>query len=519
MVYSVNEIMNKALEGKQPVLVLETEESFKRALNLVEKAFEGRIAIVQGPPGTGKTTVFIEAIDRVIDRLDERELIIYVAPTNKLVAQTLDRVAHILSKRGYKTRDILSMVRVYGSQFDFTDYEKLNWGVDREVRIVLTTEYQRVSSRDHDTIHLLVDEASRSKLHRPFIASARDLTSKLERGEEIYGSINVVGDPMQAIVLGEKYWMSRRIREERLIIEAFTKNLLILEGFDVKDDPIELMKLAHKHLSGKYFELLRRTYRLPSPTEAPISEGYYDGLLEARYSAKDVLKGLWAGRTLPSGDKLLREVYNIVEKAITTGIPLIIVEPSKDRRGYEYFQSLMRTGAIYSPIRAKLSMAFAITLTLTTEKETYVIAPYRDQVQRTMLELRRSYSSLIGGLRDKIRFATVQKMLGSEADNIVAVLGKEYHGGEDEPTIYFKEPELFNVQLSRHKKVLVIIGDLMGLYKQASEADQKLRTKRYRGLLVTAKKLLELANLNPNSSPPTRKVIEGNGAIYWRYDA
>lgn len=524
MVYSIKNILEKAQKEAQEgggYSVIE-EESFINALGLVKRALIKRgVAIVQGPPGTGKTTVFVDAVREMINRLNEGELIIYVAPTNKLVAQMLGRVAGTLFRHGYRREELLNMVRVYGSQFDYTECEKLSSNVDKNVRIVFATEYQRVSGRDFNTIHFLIDEASRSKLHKPFITTARDIIEKLERGEGIYGSISVVGDPMQAIVLGERYWKWRHIRVERLVIEEFTRSLLELKGIEsIEFDPHELMIQAYDHLRGEYFELLKLTYRLPSPTEIPISEGYYGGRLEARFSARERLKGMWLGKNPLIDDELLKKVYRIVENAITSNLPLIIVEPIEN---HEY-ASEGETGVTYDEIRAKLSIAFALALAYTTEKETYVIAPYRDQILQTKLNYARRYGSLARrlGLEGLIEFTTVQKMLGSEADNVVAVLGKEHHGDlrQGEPTIYFQEPELLNVQLSRHRRILVVIGNLRKLYKEAGKANQELRERRYHGIRITVEKMLSFADIDPQSNLPRNEFArEGNAAIYWRYGA
>jgi len=56
---------------------------------------------------------------------------------------------------------------------------------------------------------------------------------------------------------------------------------------------------------------------------------------------------------------------------------------------------------------------------------------------------------------------TVQAMIGGEQDFVVTMLGKEYAASnlaEMFATLYAREPELLNVQLSRHRRLLVAIG-------------------------------------------------------------
>jgi hypothetical protein len=85
-------------------------------------------------------------------------------------------------------------------------------------------------------------------------------------------------------------------------------------------------------------------------------------------------------------------------------------------------------------------------------------------------------------LKRRIRVSTIHSALGSEADIIVAVLGKEYKGKEeDKMTIYFQTPELINVQFSRHRRMLVIIGNI----EKLANAFEKTRTP-YVSLLTKA---------------------------------
>ena len=59
-----------------------------------------------------------------------------------------------------------------------------------------------------------------------------------------------------------------------------------------------------------------------------------------------------------------------------------------------------------------------------------------------------------------MRVSTARSALGSEADIVVAVLGKEYRGREQAETIYFQAPDLVNVQFSRHKRLLAVTGNI-----------------------------------------------------------
>jgi len=157
-------------------------------------------------------------------------------------------------------------------------------------------------------------------------------------------------------------------------------------------------------------------------------------------------------------------------------------------------------GALYDPVKAKLGVAVGVALAYMTGRETYVISPYVDQTLQMKMEFQRTFHEH----RDlPLQFLTVQRALGREAFNIVAVLGKEYVGKVEEPTIYFKEPELLNVELTRNQGPLFIIGRLRKLYSQAGEANRQLRTTRYVPIRDMIQELLRLVGVD------VKRVQEG----------
>jgi len=515
MIYRIRELIQEGkTESKRKI---KDRNEFREAIRLVEKSItDCKISMIQGPPGTGKTTVFEGVLKKIFDRVPGYGcLYLYVAPTNELVAQMLIRMCGILFSLGYDEQYIKETVRVYGSKFDYTDFKNLRMPINEDVRLVITTEYQRVRG-DFEEIHFMIDEASRSVVHRPFVTSSEELIRRIERGEVLYGSINVIGDPLQAIVLEDRYRQKRNIR---LIMEVFTTSLLKQMGITcTSDNPIELMNLAYDNLKGEYFEILERTFRLPSPTEIPVSKGYYDNKLKALFKAEERLKDYWTEKLSSNqcDNRYLRWAIKVVEEALTTElIPVILVEP-KDQEDYRTFEE--RTGIIFSRERAKLASAFALALCINTKGSTCITAPYKDQILYTKMYLQREYGDLLKKYKCKIKFETAQSMLGSEADNVVTILGKEYSGSSEYKTIYFQEPELLNVQLTRHKRVLVVIGNLRRLCKKAREENQKERTRRYKPISVTSEYFLRLADVNVDIVSRVRsgERSEGYGAIYYK---
>jgi hypothetical protein len=92
----------------------------------------------------------------------------------------------------------------------------------------------------------------------------------------------------------------------------------------------------------------------------------------------------------------------------------------------------------------------------------------------------------------RISVATAHSFLGAEDENVVLILGKEYLPKKYPPyeryiyygsTIYFIEPEIFNVQFSRHKVLLIIIGNVERLVWNSNEEIKSYHSKKSRTLL------------------------------------
>lgn len=452
----------------------------KSALGLIDsKIADGGIGIVQGPPGTGKTTIYEEVIrDRLINNpLDKNEILLYITPTNQLAYDMIEKMTKVFRANGLNRSDIKRYIRLYGSKFDYGQYTQLNRSIDNDVRLVITTEYQRVFSRDRNH-HLLIDEASKSPLHRPFLPLTDNLTDSITGN--IIASISVIGDPKQAIALNEQY---REEGSRLLIMNILLRGLLKMHN-EFKED-VDITKLARDSsiIHGKYYEFLDTTMRLPEPSEKPISMGYYDGKLKSGRPSS-VLNSLYdsnIARQLEADLDKFKDIVKVIEKALTTCTPLIYAEidpfPTTD-------------DILWHKKRGELSLLFAIALAKITRKDTAIITPYTDQKTQTKLLYDSSYQRFLANESVKIDIKTAQQMLGSEAANIICVLGKEYWGGKDMPTIYFQEPELLNVQLSRHKYTIVIIGNLKRLRNSAAKADQELRSTRYKEIIDTIDTIL-----------------------------
>ena len=518
---------------------LELVESLQVALDTSKKAVlhESRAPIVgiRGPPGTGKTKIMEGAINDndIIYNIQSNNLkFIYIAPTNELTRSGFERalvpVIRMFGGSAGELVDALRRVRVYGSAIPppylgqdleklsryYPEIDKETWkkilrdivygGINDDVLFIFTTDYQRASARSRSSHKFLmfVDEASKSPFYLPFNPVSDSELKGLAMGHRsgvIHGLV-VVGDDRQAIALGPEY-------------QGYGKTLLVLPKVGEVLQALDL---------NEQFKTLTTTFRLPSPTEKPIGEGFYGdvGGLQAYEAALVRLRRKLGGLDLSErfskcknimGNYLWDVTIELLEQAIgdlNKPQPIIIVNTSDEIPGGQQFE----------PCRVKLSVYFALALRcLSSDLGISVIAPYRELVDSARYYFRR----LTRDIRidaSNVRFLTVQSMLGGEDDVVISMLGKEWTSRE-ESTIYFREPENLNVQLSRHRLMLIVIGNATRL-RNAAAKEAQLRGMSGNAALdvsrirITLDTMLELAGVEISRKRPSGEKGIGEGAVF-----
>ena len=512
--YDVCKLLAGAYKSAEEITLgrraLNLNQSQEKAVNILLDVLKLRSSTplggVQGPPGTGKTTVVESFVyNGVSDEIYNIDgIIVYIAPTNHLAAQAFERVVAALLARGYTFNDIIYITRLYGSKITVRncakifEQEKIEAGflndsdvkqvvygyIDPDiVKIVFATEYQRVSGRftkKPGRIYLIVDEASKSPYYRAFISVA----DVIMRYEDYPHTLVALGDPEQAITVPEAF----KIRNIPLLMPKIKQ---LLEENNMRD----------------YFVMLDTTYRLPKPSEEPISYGFYEDKLRAYEPASFRLRELSSlfedlrsraesliRRAIGWNTRLERVFYSIYD-AVSTFRPLVIMKTHMFRSE--------STATTYDKTRTNLGILASLVLeAFLTEAErtgsyqhsqVMVTAPYSDIVTNVSFNYRQRF----GYLTRQPRVTTVHAVIGGEADFVVTILGKEYSGSSYSyywrsdsayQTMYFSEPQVLNVQLSRHHKLLVVIGDIDRL---ASARHINRHTSRK--LSGTAQRLLDLA--------------------------
>lgn len=491
---------------KRPSLPPEVSEEYRHISDAVERTLlretSPSLMAVQGVPGAGKTTILMNILPDVLDKLEPRDKLLYTAPTNALVTETLIRALAILRNHGYSYSQIFEIVRVYGSKIPSEPTVNrletiLNkWGIkenvtklvgliskslyapiDNKVELILATESQRVSSkslRDSGFRFLAFhDEASRSPLYHLFVP----YMDKLVRGEvDVIASLVVVGDPFQAISIPLSFIQSRYpLLAVQAVVCALKK-----EG----------------HL--KQYRQLKYTLRVPEPLHVPIREGFYanEELLQGGVHCLDKLELESVVNVKSRLSKIVfdtnkcksvvkekfKSICDYLDRAVNDKAGLVVVDTKS-----------FPPGTNFDKYRADLTLEILKGLKKGLEgnrEDILISAPYTDMV---------NYINTKAGLMrfDEVRVYTVDSILGGEAPIHIAVLGKEWISQEG-ITYYLDYPNLLNVQMSRESVIKIVVGNVAELSTIAKSAALYKHPWRIRlnakALSRTTRKLIDLAD-------------------------
>ena len=429
-------------------------DSYRLAYRVLRLDLDVPLAAVQGPPGSGKTYIVeLLAEDYIVNQLlESNELIFYIAPTNELVfdacvrvlASIFRKVASDPRERCRWARGIPDVVRVLGYRIkssrrpalqgicgDGIEAAKMvDLKIDENVRLVFSTEFQRpFIEGGKRPIKVIVDESSKSPYFRSLIPMVRRITAN--QYSDFPEALVALGDPQQAISITE-----------------YGRDILLMN--------VVRRKLREHGLEDRY-KLLDVTFRLPEPSHEPISAGYYGGLLKAledgsrrlsgfNFDSRNVLAQM--NNYINANKAEVQRVVSLLEDAVNSRIPLAVLDVDA-----------FRSNDTLDEARAKLGFYATLALFLWSKGLGGGLGLAATSIYSDM-----SWSIDFQMGRVRLRFDnshTVQAMIGGEQDFVVTMLGKEYAASdwaEAFATLYAREPELLNVQLSRHRRLLVAIG-------------------------------------------------------------
>jgi len=462
-------ILQKAKIFAQMINNIQLEFSQNTGVDAVIKAISNfSTAVGIGPPGAGKSLVPSYALARKFPDFDRDEGALVTTPTNRLLSELATRTIGALLAQGIDEDTLRRSVRIYGSEF-------VPLRLDKDVKLVFSTPYQPGALKRlldiKKRVHIILDEASTTPLHEPFKSPAMAISQALNRGEtEWLASLSVVGDPMQAI---DPQYTGRDKLDLLIIGRILTRFVPPDELESLKDNFPRIFEVAQHYLSqldiGYFF--LDITHRLPKPTENLVSIPFYNRLLKGKYSYKDRLKEIIRdkpNKKLIEISNIHSEITNLFENAISSQIPVVYLRDT----GKAYASGIRRRRELdeLDTVRADYACKVALYLSAWVRRSASieVLTPYREMKSYITFCLREHQQQL------PIRVSTIHESLGSEADIEIAVMGKEYRGKETR-TIYFNMPELLDVQFSRHRAMLIIIGNI----ERLADNFEKIEGLRY----------------------------------------
>jgi len=473
-VYSFDEIIDEARSKLSSFIPPDRihREASDEIINVIKRG--GGINVTIGPPGSGKTTTIGLTLSKMYKELDEKEAIIYTTTHNSLVLEAAEKTMEQLMKNKVGVEEIEESIALFGSQFSYRKPSK-------KAKFFFTTFYQpaplKELLKEKERVHLIVDEASTAKLSQVFLPISQALNAKFAEMKEIntsfLSSLSIIGDPMQAILISEHNWVKPLILK---IIKG-----VIQDPSDrkmVEEEPDLILDLAEEYLpkSGLSYYFLRKTFRLPRPSQLLISLPFYRNKLEAQRSIKDIKieKDDVSLEGFVKNTKLLKKVVDGVDNAIDSKIPVVYL---KDENPTPYINDIVKK---FDEKRATIAVELAAYLSKALyEKKIMIVNPYREMVSQMDYQLKSKFNAD----KRKVELRTVHSALGTDADIVIAVLGKEYMNvGGGGKTIYYNIPQALNVQLSRHKGLVFIIGNVEDVAKTAN----KLKEYSYVGRIEDA---------------------------------
>lgn len=453
--YSLEDIIKDAKKNYN-ISVNPHKIHLKAANKIIDTINNGNINITIGPPGSGKTTTIALTLSNIYDELDEAEVVIYATTHNKLVLEASKKtIGRLIDKVG--SDEIKKTVLVSGSHF-------VPMEPSENTKLIFTTFHQptiveKVLSMK-DRVHVITDEASTAKNSQTFLPTSYALNDIFLGGNidlRLISSLSLIGDPMQALLIS-------RYRVKPMIFEII--NGMIKSPQDkkrIEEEPDAIFEIIEQYLpkSDFSYSFLEKTFRLPSPTETLISIPFYRSKLTAFRSIKDVKINTIGGslKWLINKTKLLGNIRDVLDYALDSKIPVVYL---KDLNLTPYRDDNLRT---YDDKRATYAAEITAYLSkATTGENIMIIVPYREMVAQILPKLNK-----IGVDKRRVEVSTAHSALGTDADIVIAVLGKEYKVIGIGDTIYYNIPQALNVQLSRHKKMLIVIGNLDVVAKTASK--------------------------------------------------
>jgi CheY-like chemotaxis protein len=430
------------LAGGRPAFGLNASQ-----LAAVEKILSaGELAIVHGPPGTGKTTTLVQAIKALIQRDNERILV--VAPSNTAV----DLLSEKLSEEGLNVLRVGNPARVSERLMSLTLDSKMavHTGI-KEIK-----KLKKKAGEFRDMAHKYkrnFGKAERDQ-RKALFDEAKNILREVERTEQfILDDVLSKAQVVTATLVGANHYTVRNLRYQTVVIDEAGQALepacwipilkaqrLVLAGDHcqlpptVKSEAALSTTLLEKNvaLHPEAVVLLEEQYRMHETIMGYSSGVFYEDRLKAHPSV--------AAHSLFAGDR-----------------PLSFI----DTAGCGYDEKQEGSG-LSNPEEAAFLIRHATLLAV--ELSTHytpgdfpsiaIISPYRRQVH--LLQELLQHSPELKPYMHKISVNTIDSFQGQERDIVYIGMTRS---NADNKIGFLSDIRRMNVAMTRARKKLVVIGD------------------------------------------------------------
>jgi ATP-dependent RNA/DNA helicase IGHMBP2 len=421
--------------------------------------YANELAIVHGPPGTGKTTTIVQAIKAMIER--DNQKILVVAPSNTAV----DLLSEKLFEAGLNVLRVGNPAKVTERLLALTlDSKMAEHSTMKEMKRLkkqaqeyksMAHKYKRSFGKsERDQRKLLFDEAH--KIMKEVANSEQYIVDDLTQKAQV----------ITATLVGSNHYTVRNLTYDTLVIDEAGQAL----------EPacwIPILKAKKVVLAGDHCQLSPTVKENNSELSTTLLEKNIAlhpesvTLLEEQYRMHEAIMGYSSQVFYQNKLKAHASVAHHSLKNDTS--PLLFV----DTAGCGFEEKLEGTSST-NPEEAALTLKhltnFCKELSAEYSPENFptvaVISPYSKQV--TILQEQISQIESLKKYTHKISVNTIDSFQGQERDMVYISMTRS----NDEGTIGFlSDIRRMNVAMTRARKKLVVVGDSVTLAQLPFYAD------------------------------------------------
>ncbi|MCP9765210.1 AAA domain-containing protein [Lacihabitans soyangensis] len=445
--------ISRVLKGeKAPTFYLQENKYHNAQLNTFQNEAVNNVlnanhlSIIHGPPGTGKTTTIVQAIKALIDKKNEKILV--VAPSNTavdLLTEKLSAAGLNVIRLGNPARvsEELQAQTVEGRIKNHPSFKDIKtWKKQANEYKNMAHKYKRnFGKAERDQRKALFDEAHK-------------LMKEVEKIEEyIIEDLSNKAQVVTATLVGSNHYSMKNINYDTVVIDEAGQGIepacwipilkgkkLILAGDHCQLPPtIKSQEASAKGLSNTLLEkltvkypeavtLLQTQYRMNEQIMAHSSKTFYGNLLKAHES--------------------------VANHQLSTAHPPVQFIDTAGCGFEEKLEGTSSTNPEEAAFLVKRLEELVNNFSEMTMPSIAVISPYKQQIQ--LLKEFISASSILQPWQSFISINTIDSFQGQERDAVFISMTRSNSDGE---IGFVADTRRMNVAMTRARKLLVVVGD------------------------------------------------------------